>query len=358
MGAWNAPCEILCVTKVRMSRWLRRSLAAGLILHGFAHAGAGMWLTHHSLAYERTHTLIIGAALWAWVTTRFVHAGFAILRKVRVASRLATGAALLSLVLLAMAWSPAMWFGLLVDATILVTVAMTWDMKVLRLRMPRDRGPRRPLRYLALAATAASTLLWPWYAHWGSRPSELRATLPGDRAMKMRPDDVVYQNAVTIRAPPPRVWSWLVQIGQGRGGFYSYQRLQNLFGLRIHNIERVDPDMQTLHEGDLIRAAPDGWLGTRDLGWKVWRVRDSRLLVLRYWGSFVLLPAGGQSTRLIARTALGDPRDHPVLAAFGLAWEPVHFVMERRMLLGLKERAERAAPSAPPQPEPRASLER
>ena len=84
--------------------------------------------------------------------------------------------------------------------------------------------------------------------------------------------------SVTIRAPPERVWSWLVQIGQGRGGFYSYRWVENFFGLRIHDIEQVDPEMQTLHEGDLIRAAPDGWLGTRDLGWKVWRVEDGTLL--------------------------------------------------------------------------------
>ncbi|HSQ67230.1 MAG TPA: hypothetical protein VLM85_28640 [Polyangiaceae bacterium] len=341
-----------------MSRWLRRFLAVVLILHGFAHAGAGMWLTHHALAYERTPRLLVGALLWAWVTTRFVHAGFAMLHKVRVASRLASGAALLSLVLLALAWSPAMWFGVLVDAVVILTVAMTWRMEVLLLRVPRDRAPRRALRYVALAATAGLTLLWPVYAHWGSRPSELRATLPGDDAMEMKPDDVVYQNAVTIRAPPERVWSWLVQIGQGRGGFYSYRWLEYLFGLRIQNIERVDPEMQTLHEGDLIRAAPDGWLGTRDLGWKVWRVEEGRLLVLRYWGSFVLLPAGGESTRLIARTPLGDPREHPGFAVFGLFWEPAHFVMERKMLVGIKERAERAEPALPPREGPRPSAQR
>ena len=341
-----------------MTRWLRRFLAVALILHGFAHAGVGMWLTHHALAYERTGQLLAGAALWAWVTVRFVHAGFAMLRKARVASRLALGAALLSLVLIAIAWSPATWFGVLVDAVVILTVAMTWPVPALMLRLPRDRGPHRAVRYGALAVTAGLTLLWPVYAHWGSRPAELRAVLPGDDVMQRNPDDVAYQNAVTIRAPPERVWSWLVQIGQGRGGFYSYHWVENFFGLRIRDIEHVDPEMQTLHEGDLIRAAPDGWLGTRDLGWKVWRVEDGRLLVLRYWGSFVLLPAGGESTRLIARTPLGDPRDHPGFAAFGLFWEPVHFAMERKMLLGLKERAERVAPALPPREGPRPSAQR
>jgi len=135
--------------------------------------------------------------------------------------------------------------------------------------------------------------------------------------MMMKPGDVVVQNAVTIDAPRERVWAWLVQIGQDRGGFYSYDALENLFGLRVRNAESIEPDLQTLHEGDLVRAAPNGWLGTHDAGWTVARIEPERVLVLKYWGSFVLLDDGPGRTRLIARTAVGDTREHPALAAFG-----------------------------------------
>ena len=338
--------------------WLRRSLSVGLILHGLAHAGAGMWLTHQAYAHGQRGPLLGGAVLWTWVTVRFARAGFALPRKARVAGRLAFGAALLSLVLLAFAWSPAMWFGLLVDAVILLTVGLTSRTRWLLLRLPRDRAPLRPLRHAATAVIGASTLLWPWYAHWNSSPAEVRAVLPGDESMMMMPHDVAFQSAVTIHAPPDRVWSWLVQIGQDRGGFYSYDALENVFGLRVHSAERIDPAWQQLHEGDRVRAVPDGWFGSRNLGWTVWRLDEGRLLVLRYWGSFVLAPEGDGKTRLIARTPLGDPRDHVVRAGLGLVWEPLHFVMERKMLLGIKERAERPTPAPPAFEEPRASIPR
>jgi hypothetical protein len=144
------------------------------------------------------------------------------------------------------------------------------------------------------------------------------------------------------------VWPWLVQLGQDKGGFYSYAWLERLIGDDIHNADRINPAWQTVRPGDLVRAAQPDYLGGilgPDLGWRVVRVDPGRVLVLDGWGAFVLEPAGN-GTRLIVRTrGAGEP--NVALAPFGLlVFDPAHFIMERGMLLGVKQRAERhAAPS-------------
>ncbi len=61
---------------------------------------------------------------------------------------------------------------------------------------------------------------------------------------------------VGARRSPDEVWAWLVQIGQGRGGFYSYDALGNLIRCDIHSADRIIPELQDLHPGDLILLAP------------------------------------------------------------------------------------------------------
>ncbi len=65
--------------------------------------------------------------------------------------------------------------------------------------------------------------------------------------------------AVTIRAPAEEVWRWLVQLGQDRGGFYSYNLLENLAAADIHNVDRIVPEMQHLKVGDFVPMAPVEW---------------------------------------------------------------------------------------------------
>ena len=108
-----------------------------------------------------------------------------------------------------------------------------------------------------IAATIVSSpLSRPWYSHWGATEDEVKATLPGDDLV---PDPILVSNrAITIQAPNDTIWPWLVQLGQGRGGFYSYQRLENMVGCDVHNAVRVVPELQDLKTGDLVRLGPEG----------------------------------------------------------------------------------------------------
>jgi hypothetical protein len=160
---------------------------------------------------------------------------------------------------------------------------------------------------------------------------------------------------VTIQAPPERVWPWLVQLGQGRGGLYSYDRLENLFGLDMHSADRIVPELQHLQVGDEIRLVPEDIqapliLKVAAIEPERWLVmtapgdRDTALAAGMPWPSwtFVLDPVGQGATRLLVRWR-SDFR--PTLAGWLVnkyALEPVHFVMERKMLLGIKRRAEAA----------------
>ncbi|HEY0460778.1 MAG TPA: SRPBCC family protein [Pyrinomonadaceae bacterium] len=185
-----------------------------------------------------------------------------------------------------------------------------------------------------------------WHLRWGASVAELSATLPGD---EVKPDAAIQvTHAITIDAPAAVVWKWLVQIGQQRGGFYSYDWLENLFGLKIHNTREIKPVWQTLKVGDFVRSAHDGWLGGRfknKAGWFVVAMDELRSLVLRdeiergSW-AFILRPVNEAQTRLIIRARGNEPQGAALKIFHYGFFEPAHFIMERKMLLTLKKRAE------------------
>lgn len=200
----------------------------------------------------------------------------------------------------------------------------------------------------AIGATYAFAIR-PWHLRWGATDEELAMPLPGD--------DVKYHagvsvnHAITIDAPPESVWKWLVQIGQGRGGFFSYDWLENIFDLGIHNVYEVRPELQQLKVGDFVRSAREGWLGGRfddKAGWFVVDLEPNSHLVLRdeiEYGSwaFVLRPISPNKTRFIVRCR-GDRPVSLMRWMFHLSlFEPAHFLMERKMMLTLKNLAETEA---------------
>ncbi|HEX8906314.1 MAG TPA: hypothetical protein VF771_15805 [Longimicrobiaceae bacterium] len=199
------------------------------------------------------------------------------------------------------------------------------------------------LAVLALVYIAAVVLLRPWYLRWGATAAEVRAALPGDETMP-RP---LYSStrAVTVHAPADAVWPWLAQIGQDRGGFYSYSWLERAFGDHVTNADRVHPEWQEVHAGGFVRATQPGYLGGifgDSIGWRIHAVVPGRALVLERWGTFTLRPVDARTTRLVVRTRAGD-RPIPVQWAPVelLMFEPAHFIMEQKMMRGIRDRAER-----------------
>jgi hypothetical protein len=186
----------------------------------------------------------------------------------------------------------------------------------------------------------------PRHLRWGATDEELIESLPGD---DLKPDaENQVTHAITINAPAGVVWKWLIQIGQGRGGFYSYAFLENMIGLHVRNAEQIDPILQNLSVGDFIRSAPTNWLGGKykDLtGWFVVEIDPERALVLRdeveygTW-SFILKPVDEHTTRLIVRARGGKPETLAMRAFHYAIFEPAHFIMERKMLVTLKRLAE------------------
>jgi hypothetical protein len=195
------------------------------------------------------------------------------------------------------------------------------------------RRHRRPSRVAGLATGLVGAYLLvgrPLMLHWGATCEELRAGLPGDELV---PDPATQSTrAVTIDAPVDAVWPWLAQIGQDRAGFYSYEPLENLAGCDMHNADEIHPEWQAREVGELVYLHPR-------TGLPVARFEPGSVLALEGWGAFVLRPHGPGCTRLIAR---GRVRRGVASLANGLLMEIPHFLMERKMLLGIKERAERA----------------
>jgi hypothetical protein len=174
--------------------------------------------------------------------------------------------------------------------------------------------------------------------NWGATTAEREARLPGDELLERA--DGVATRAITIDAPASAVWPWIAQMGPSpRGGAYTYDWIENLLGLDMHSADKVLPDYQHPQIGDT--------LGYGKNRMRVERVEPERVLAIRsedgYWvWSFVLAEHDGK-TRLISRNRFRLPS---VAAKVGMVpMEPASLVMERKMLLGIKLRAERLAAS-------------
>lgn len=199
------------------------------------------------------------------------------------------------------------------------------------------------LRTPAIIAAVSAAAYWlgarPWMMRWGATGDEIGMPLPGDALLIDPPLEST--RAITIDAPPSAVWPWLAQIGQHRGGFYSYSWLENLAGARITNADRIVPEWQSIAPGDKIWLHPRIYL-------RVAEVIPGYAIVIEEAWAFVALPIDdGRRTRLIVRSRgtyrMPDLRLPPLNFVFWrLIYEPGHFIMERGMMRGIKHRAERA----------------
>ena len=177
-----------------------------------------------------------------------------------------------------------------------------------------------------------------WMSRWGATPSDLTRVMAGDSFLV----DPAYSGtmAVTVSAPPADIWPWLVQIGFQRGGLYSYDWLDRLFGyLDRPSATRILPEFQNLAVGDKI---PLG----QGPSWPVAIIESGRALVLdmRNMGGFDwvwqfgLYTVDEKRTRLVSRSCVRTQSVWARLLTYAI--EPAGFLMTRRMLLGIKQRAE------------------
>ena len=204
-------------------------------------------------------------------------------------------------------------------------------------------GPRTIVALVLAAAIGGYTaIVRPRMLAWGATVAERSAPLPGDGLV---PDArYVTTRAVTVDAPPDRLWPWLVQMGQDRAGFYTHNWVERLLRSGIPDIHAVHPEWQTLAVGDLMRTNHD--IGGKPMGWPVAIVDPLGSLVVRSKSmpagtyAFVLRPIDEDHTRLLVRDrAAWKIREWPFAA---MIYEPLHAYMETGLIRGLKQRAELA----------------
>jgi hypothetical protein len=199
----------------------------------------------------------------------------------------------------------------------------------------RPNLPRTVLGIVVIGVLYARFLRRPILT-WGATDAEAAARLPGDELLEEA--DGVATRAIEIEAPPAAVWPWIAQIGPApRGGAYTYDWVENLLGLDMHSVDRVLPEFQHPQVGDTI-----GYGANR---MRIERVEPEHMLAWRSehgnWVWAFVLEGSGGSTRLISRNRFRLPT---LAARLGMVpMEPASLLMERKMLLGIKERAERAS---------------
>lgn len=205
----------------------------------------------------------------------------------------------------------------------------------------------------------AASLLTPFLhgrrRRWGATEDEVQRVWPGDDLVPQLKGE--YMHAITINASAANIWPWLVQIGQGRGGFYSYEFLENLIGCKMCNANEIIPELQILKVGDSIPMHP-----TMGSPYKVATINPVHSLVLliredtKTGKTFELsdkLPETYQNmswlffldehddgtTRLISRSRNDWNQSLGNTLFFGI-FGPITLEMDRKMLLGIKKRVE------------------
>lgn len=211
-------------------------------------------------------------------------------------------------------------------------------------------------RLLALAgglgalSTGFLLLARPWTLRWGATDDEVTRALPGDDIV---PDARGQETrAITVRAPVEKVWPWLAQTGQDRGGFYSFDLLENLVGCQMPEGDVLRPEKQRWRLGDKLWMYPrekaggggfatlETFVPGRALGFGTRAMSSPPDAPYAGSWSFVAEPLGSSTTRLLVRGRGARGRSLLGRAFDQAIFEPVHFVMERRMMVGIKQLAE------------------
>lgn len=191
-----------------------------------------------------------------------------------------------------------------------------------------------------------SPLLRPWYSRWGLTAGEASRPLPGDEIVTQPFLQVT--RAIRIQAPAEKIWPWLAQIGYGRAALYSYERLENLARCQMKNADWIVPEWQNPQVGENVRLGPKGYPLFRIVS-----IDPGHSLIMQACDPVKELPApaswvftlerlDAQNTCLWTRSRNGAEPTFGNLVMWRVLVEPLHFIMERRMLIGIKQRAEAA----------------
>ncbi|QDA61033.1 SRPBCC family protein [Hymenobacter jejuensis] len=198
------------------------------------------------------------------------------------------------------------------------------------------------LGWMTFALAAYAWLARPRLARWGATAEEVQLAYPGDELLPYPTYSTV--RAITVAAPPAAIMPWLRQLGVDKGGFYSYDWLERLIGLPVHSADVVLPQFQQPQPGDVLQLGPMG-------GPRLARQPDAEHLVFfgrlvpgteNLW-SFHLRPLSRMRTRLVAVSRFRYPPTLPNFLLWRGAVEPLHALMEARMLRGIRARAEHLA---------------
>jgi hypothetical protein len=196
----------------------------------------------------------------------------------------------------------------------------------------------------AVVVTAAASLYLKFarerILNWGATDEDAERAMPGDEILPNA--SLQTTRVVTVEARPEHIWPWLVQMGpRPRAGAYTYDWIERLLGIDIENRDEILPEYQHLEEGEFLG------LNEKGQGLKVRAVEPEKYLVVQWipqqstW-TFSLYPQPDGSTRLVSRNRLRG--SGPLFRAGMVGFmEPGSLVMERKMLLTIKELAERLA---------------
>jgi hypothetical protein len=199
---------------------------------------------------------------------------------------------------------------------------------------------------VAVAAVGIEVATYPrwrsWCVNWGATADETSRELPGDDLLTE--PHVVTTRAIGIYAPAGLIWPWLVQMGPGRGGAYTYDWIENLLGLNMHSANQILTQYQDLKVGDAQHLGPRGPV------LRVAALEPEHALVLRSddgkWVWAFVLAQAGDLTRLISRNRIAASPGPLGRAVTTYLMEPGSLIMERKMLIGIRQRAERLAAAA------------
>lgn len=188
---------------------------------------------------------------------------------------------------------------------------------------------------LGLQIVIGVVFINPYIFTWGATNQEISMSMPGDHLAPF----ISSTRSITINAPISDVWDWIIQLGADRGGFYSYWFIEKPLGYKYRETNRIEAEFKGMEVGRIIKASLDPSISFIEYSFPVVAVDPGKSFVLKNWGCFLLNEINSTQTRLIVRThgqALTSWKDY--LDYFFMM--PLHYLMERRMLAGIKSRSE------------------